>query len=447
MQKPKNGLWTRIGKSDGGVHVPHRKNTAECAVIRMPPPQRVVLPMLQHIGAPCVPTVKAGELVQVGQVVGDSDAPMSVPVHASVSGKVSKITEISLPNGRQCAAVEIESDGQMTLWEGLRPPKLETKEDLVAAARASGLAGLGGAGFPTHKKLDIPEGRHIDTLLINAAECEPYITVDYRECMENSWDILNGVYTVKEMLGIDQVIIAAEDNKPKAFEVLESVVRSSQNTDQNVAILSLPSRYPQGAEKVLVWAATGRRIPPGKLPMDVGCMVMNIASIAFLSRYIKTGKPLVSRSVTVDGSAIAHPQNVRLSLGTSIADVIAFCGGYKTKPKKLTMGGPMMGLALSDDSLPILKQNNAILAFAEKDALLPKERPCIRCGRCNAACPMNLLPTALEHHARAGHAQELERLGAMVCMECGCCAFSCPSGRPLVQFMRLGKEIVRSKHR
>lgn len=444
MQKPKNGLWDRIGKADGGVNVPHHKNTAECAVVRMPPPEKVVLPMLQHIGAPCVPTVKVGDLVKVGQVVGDSDIPMSVPVHASISGKVSKIAEVTLPNGRRCAAVEIESDGQMALWEGLYPPKLETKEDLIAAARASGLAGLGGAGFPTHKKLDVPEAKHIDTLLINAAECEPYITVDYRECIENSWDILNGVYTVKEILGIDRVIIAAEDNKPKAFEVLESVVRSSQNTDKNVAILSLPSRYPQGAEKVLVWAATGRRIPPGKLPMDVGCMVMNIASVAFLSRYIKTGKPLVSRSVTIDGSAIAKPQNVRLPLGTPIADVIAFCGGYKAEPKKLTMGGPMMGLALSDDSLPILKQNNAILAFSEEDALLPQERACIRCGRCNAACPMNLLPTALEHHARTGNVKELERLGAMVCMECGCCAFSCPSGRPLVQFMRLGKEVIRN---
>ena len=447
MQKPKNGLWARIGKADGGVSAPHRKNTAECAVIRMPPPERVILPMLQHIGAPCVPTVKAGDIVQVGQVVGDSDAPMSVPIHASVSGKVSKITEVALPNGRKCAAVEIESDGEMTLWEGIHPPKLDTKADLVAAARASGLAGLGGAGFPAHKKLDVPEGKHIDTLLINAAECEPYITVDYRECIENSWDILNGVYTVKEILGIDRVVIAAEDNKPKAFEVLESVVRSSQNTDQNVAILSLPSRYPQGAEKVLVWAATGRKIPPGKLPMDVGCMVMNTASIAFLSRYIKTGKPLVSRSVTIDGTAVAHPQNVRLPLGTPIADAITFCGGYKTEPKKLLMGGPMMGLAFTDDALPILKQNNAILAFAEEDALLPPERACIRCGRCNAACPMNLLPTALENHARAGHAEELERLGAMVCMECGCCAYSCPSGRPLVQFMRLAKDVVRSQTR
>ena len=196
---------------------------------------------------------------------------------------------------------------------------------------------------------------------------------------------------------------------------------------------------------MLVRTATGRKIPPGKLPIDVGCLVMNAASIAFLSRYFKTGKPLVSRSVTIDGTAIAKAQNLRLPLGTPIADAIAFCGGYKATPKKLLMGGPMMGLALPDDTLPILKQNNAILAFAEEDALLPPERACIHCGRCNAACPMNLLPTALEDYARAGNAGELEKRGAMVCMECGCCAYSCPSGRPLVQYMRLAKEIVRSQ--
>ncbi len=445
MKKTNPGFRIKRGKTQGGVRVPHRKNTAESALVRMPPPQRVILPMLQHIGAPCTPTVKVGDLVKVGQVIGDSDAPVSAPIHASISGKGSKISEVTLPHGRRCAAVEIESDGEMALWEGITPPKVETAQDLVAAARSGGLVGLGGAGFPAHIKLNIPKDKPVDTLLINAAECEPYITVDYRECMENSWDILNGVYTVKELLNIDRVIIAVEDNKPKALEVLESVVRSSQNTDQNVSVLPLPSRYPQGAEKVLVMAATGRQIPPGKLPLDVGCLVMNIASIAFLSRYIKTGKPLVSRSITVDGSAIAHPQNIRLPLGTPIQDVIEFCGGVKAPIKKLLMGGPMMGLAMTDDSLPVLKQNNAILAFAEEDALLPKERPCIRCGRCNAACPMNLLPTALEHHARAGHGEELEKLGVTVCMECGCCAFSCPSGRPLVQFMRLGKEVLRNQ--
>ena len=445
MQKPKNGLWARITKAGGGVNLPHHTNTADCAVVRMPPPERVILPMLQHIGVPCVPTVQVGDAVKVGQVVGDCDAPMSAPVHASVSGKVSRLTEVMLPNGRQCAAVEIESDGEMILWEGVHPPKLDTRADLVAAVRASGLAGLGGAGFPTHIKLNIPDGKHVDTLLINAAECEPYITVDNRECIEHARDIVDGARTVRDMLGIDHVMVAVEDNKPKAIETLEATVSSSHGGDAGIAVLALPSRYPQGAEKVLVRTATGRKIPPGKLPIDVGCLVMNAASIAFLSRYFKTGKPLVSRSVTIDGTAIAKAQNLRLPLGTPIADAIAFCGGYKATPKKLLMGGPMMGLALPDDTLPILKQNNAILAFAEEDALLPPERACIHCGRCNAACPMNLLPTALEDYARAGNAGELEKRGAMVCMECGCCAYSCPSGRPLVQYMRLAKEIVRSQ--
>lgn len=445
MQRPKNGLWTRITKAGGGVSLAHHKNTAECAVVRMPPPERVILPMLQHIGVPCTPTVQVGDTVKVGQVVGDCDSPMSTPVHASVSGKVSKLTEVMLPNGRKCVAVEIQSDGEMALWEGIRPPKLDTRDDLLAAVRASGLAGLGGAGFPAHRKLDIKEEKQIDFLLINAAECEPYITVDYRECIEHTQDILDGARRLRDMLGIGSVIIAVEDNKPKAIEALNATLSSSHGDDTNIAVLALPSRYPQGAEKVLVWAATGRKIPPGKLPIDVGCLVMNAASIAFFSRYIKTGKPLVSRSVTIDGTAIAKAQNLRIPIGTPIADVIAFCGGYKATPKKLLMGGPMMGLALPDDTLPILKQNNAILAFAEEDACLPPERACIHCGRCNAACPMNLLPTALEDYARLGDAGELEKRGAMVCMECGCCAYSCPSGRPLVQYMRLAKEIVRSQ--
>ncbi len=409
----------------------------------MPPPTQVILPMQQHVGAPCAPVVKVGEEVRVGQVVANSDKFISAPIHATVSGKVSKITQILMPGGQKMDAVVIDSDGQMTPWEGIAPPKVDTKKEFVAAVRESGLVGLGGAGFPAAVKLDIPEGKVIDTIIVNGAECEPYITSDYREAVENSWDVMSGVYALLDMLKAQRVIIAIESNKPKAIEVLNRIAENENDPEDRVKVLKLKARYPQGAEKVLVQACTGRRIPKGKLPADVGCIVINITSVAFLSRYLKTGMPLVAKRLTVDGSAIVEPKNIRVPIGTPIKDVIQFCGGYRGTVKKILMGGPMMGMALVDDSLPVLKQNNAILAFDEKDAPVPEPSACIRCGRCVAACPMRLMPTLLERQAEMRNAGELERLGVMTCMECGSCAYVCPAGRQLVQSMRLGKSILR----
>ena len=401
--------------------------------------------MQQHIGAPCEPVVKVGDEVAVGQLIGDSDKFVSAPIHASVSGTVTAIGDIKMPNGSVSKAVTIESDGEMRLWEGIKPPKVETREDLIKAVRDSGLVGLGGAGFPTHVKLNFPPDKNIDTLVVNAAECEPYITVDYRECMENSWDILSGVYALKELLGFKQVIIAAEDNKPEAFKVLGKIADHDADIDDSVKLMVLESKYPQGAEKMMVQSATGRRVPPGKLPADVGCVVMNVASVAFISRYLKTGKPLVSRSLTVDGSAIAEPKNVRVPVGTDIGEIIDFCGGFKGEPCKILTGGPMMGLAIVGTDLPVLKQNNAILAFTADDAVLKPETDCIRCGRCVAACPMSLMPTNIVKAAKIKDVDALKRAGVTVCMECGSCAFACPAGKPLVQHMRLAKAILREE--
>lgn len=441
----KGGVLRAVKKVRGGVKVAHHKNTAELEVVRIPTPSKVVIPMQQHIGAPCEPVVKVGDEVAVGQLIGDSDKFISAPIHASVSGKVTAIGEIKLPNGSVSKAVTIESDGEMRLWEGIKPPKVETREDLIKAVRDSGLVGLGGAGFPTHVKLNFPPDKNIDTLVVNAAECEPYITVDYRECMENSWDILSGVYALKELLGFKQVIIAAEDNKPEAFKVLGKIADHDADIDDSVKLMVLESKYPQGAEKMMVQSATGRRVPPGKLPADVGCVVMNVASVAFISRYLKTGKPLVSRSLTVDGSAIAEPKNVRVPVGTDIGEIIDFCGGFKGEPCKILTGGPMMGLAIVGTDLPVLKQNNAILAFTADDAVLKPETDCIRCGRCVAACPMSLMPTNIVKAAKIKDVDALKRAGVTVCMECGSCAFACPAGKPLVQHMRLAKAILREE--
>ena len=437
-----SGVLKSAAKVHGGVSVTHNKNTAEMEAERMPSPQRIVLPMQQHIGVPCKPVVQVGDHVDVGQLIADSEKYVSAPIHASVSGKVTAIGETVLPNGVVSQSITIDSDGEMKLFEELAPPKVESKDDLVKAIRASGLVGLGGAGFPTHVKLNFPPDKKVDTLIVNAAECEPYITVDYRECIDNSWDILSSICTLKELLGIKNVIIAIEDNKPKAFEALSGITGCGADMDGSVGLMVLKTRYPQGAEKVMIMSSTGRKVPPGKLPSDVGCLVMNVASVAFISRYLKSGKPLVSRSLTVDGSAIANPKNVRVPIGTNFGEVVDFCGGFKAEPYKIVMGGPMMGLAVVNTDIPVLKQNNAILAFAENTYRFKKERDCIRCGRCAYVCPMSLTPTKIMNLAKAKDLQKLGDSGASVCMECGSCSYACPSGIPLIQYLRLAKTIL-----
>ncbi len=423
----------------GGARVPHRKNTAHAETRAMPAPVRVLLPMQQHVGAPCEPLVKKGDRVLVGQKIADSGAAVSAPIHASVSGTVAGVEKVLLPGGRVSDAIVIDSDGSMEPDPSLRPPKAETLEEFLAAVRESGLVGLGGAGFPAHVKLRVPAGKAVDTLILNGAECEPYITSDHREALEHPQDVVEGARLVQGMLGIPRVILAVEDNKPDAIAAL----RAAAGDAPGFAVLPLRSRYPQGAEKVLVKACTNRKIPLGKLPADAGCIVMNITSAGFLARYFRTGMPLVQRRITVDGSAIQNPANVLVPVGTRIRDVVAFLGGYRGEPRKLLMGGPMMGLALPDDGAPVLKQNNGILAFDGADAKLPEPSACIRCGRCVAGCPMNLEPLLLEQLAEQRDAAGLARSGVAACMECGTCAYRCPAHRPLMQAIRLGKNLVK----
>ncbi len=432
-----------VKKARGGIHVPHNKNTKELSAVRMPVPQMVIIPMQQCIGAPCTPLVKVGDTVTVGQKIGDSDKFVSAPVHSSVSGKVIKIGEVKLAGGQTSVAVTIESDGLMTPSDEICAPKVETLEELVKAVRESGAVGLGGAGFPTHVKLNVSPEKKIDTLIVNAAECEPYITVDYREAMDNSWDVLSGVYTLAEILKIENVVIAVEDNKPEAIKMLKTIAQKSDTEQRLTKVITLKSKYPQGAEKMMVLSATGRKVPLGKLPADVGCIVINIATVAFISRYLKTGKPLVSRSLTVDGNAVNKPMNVRVPVGTKISDVIEFCGGFKNEPDKVLLGGPMMGGAIHDLDAPLCKQNNAILAFS--NVKNKKECACIKCGKCVQACPMNLVPSFLKKATDQKDNEKLKALGIMACMECGCCAYTCPSGIPLVQYMRLAKQYIREE--
>lgn len=429
-------------KTRGGAHVPHKKNTSNCESVYMPIPELVVIPMTQHIGAPCTPTVKRGDYVYVGQIVGDSTAFVSAPVHASVSGTVTEIKQIVLTAGQKIDAVCIKSDGEMTLHPDIKKPEnINTKSDFAKMARQSGLVGLGGAGFPAHVKLNVPDDKKVDYLIINAAECEPYVTCDHREALENGQNVIDGILAVKKICEVSKVIIAIEDNKPNAISNLKKLVEKTGDND--IDVMSLKSIYPQGAEKILIQATTGRCVPTGKLPLDVGCIVMNIGSVSFIQSYLENGIPLIKKRITVDGSAVKNPMNVIVPVGTIIKDVIEFTGGYKAEPRKIIMGGPMMGVAIIGDDLPILKQNNGILCFDEKEADLDTPTDCINCGRCVAACPMNLYPTKLEKYSERGNVEELLNLDIMTCMECGCCAFSCPAGRRIVQAIRLGKNYVR----
>lgn len=432
-------------RTHGGVHVPHKKNTAHAQSVEMPVPKSVTIPMSQHIGAPCKPVVKIGDAVSVGQVIGDSDAYVCAPIHSSISGTVKKIEKITAADGSKIDAITIESDGEMCICEDIKPPVVENISDLLKAVRASGLVGLGGAGFPAHVKLNIPPDKEVDTLIINVAECEPYITADHREVLENSWAVMSGVYALKELLNLKRVIIGVENNKPDAIKVLKSIADNDVDKYDEVRILPLKASYPYGAEKVLIKACTNRTVPMGKLPSDAGCIVMNVASIAFLSEYLKAGMPLIKKRITVDGDAIKNPMNVIVPVGTSVKDIVEFCGGYKETPKKLIMGGPMMGAAASDDSLFIAKQNNAILAFSEKEAKLQEPSACIRCGKCADACPMSLMPTSISQAVDAKDTAAMMSANILNCMECGCCAFACPAKRHLVNNIRLGKQIINNE--
>lgn len=441
MLKHIAGVLSPAARGRGGVKVPHFKNTQDCKIVRMPVPKQVVLPMQQHIGAPCVPTVKVGDTVKVGQVIGDTDKFISAPIHASVSGTVTAVSDTVLANGKVTPAVTLESDGKMELFEEIAPPIIKSTEDFRQAIRDSGLVGLGGAGFPSHVKFALDPNKPIDTIVVNAAECEPFITVDYRECVDNTLYIIKSLMIIKEYMKIPHAVIAVEDNKPKAIEMLQKA--ADEVGDGSIKVMALKSRYPQGAEKMIVYSATGRKIPFGKLPADIGCIVMNVTSTAFIGKYLETGKPLVSRSLTVDGSAITKPQNVRVPIGTNINELVEFCGGFTGNVNKVIAGGPMMGTSLVNTNVPILKSYNAVLAFTKGSISEKEDNDCIRCGRCSQVCPMGLMPTNIMRSVKAKDIDGLKESSVIACMQCGSCAYACPAGRPLVQYLVLAKDMLR----
>ena len=431
-------------KSMGSTHIPHYKNTAGRPAVIMPDTDEILLPLSQHIGAPATPLVKVGDEVKVGQKIAEANGFVSSPIYSSISGKVSKIEDYLRPDGRTVAAIRIVGDGLMTRCEEITPPSVSDLDGLIGAARESGLVGLGGAGFPLSVKLEALKKGGIDKIIINGAECEPYITCDtYAMLYESEW-IGKGIALLERCApGIDQFIIGIEKNKPACIKETKRIF----DGDGKVKVVSLPDTYPQGGEKVLIYNTTGRIINEGKLPADVGVLVINVTSLAILAKYAESGEPLISRCVTLDGSAVAEPKNIIAPIGCSIRKLIEFGGGLKKDAGKVLYGGPMMGTTAASLDEPIVKTTGAITILDCKDSILSEPTACIHCGRCIRSCPLDLSPVAYSKALESESSEEkiaiLEKNKIMLCMECGCCSFVCPANRPLVQNNRIAKAEYR----
>ncbi|MDI3480902.1 MAG: H+/Na+-translocating ferredoxin:NAD+ oxidoreductase subunit [Tepidanaerobacteraceae bacterium] len=430
----------------GGIHPPYNKDFTKHKPVEMAKiPDRVIIPMSQHVGAPCEPIVKVGDTVKKGQKIGEAKAFVSAPIHASISGRVSAVEPRPHPGGGMVVSVVIESDGKDEVFEDLKPPKpLDelTPDEIKSIIREAGIVGMGGAGFPTQVKLSPPPGKTIDTVIVNGAECEPYLTADHRLMVERPEDVVMGLEAVMKATGVENGYIAIEANKPDAIEAIKHAVEGKKG----IQVVELATKYPQGGEKQLINAVTGREVPSGGLPMDVHVIVDNAGTCAAIATALKTGMPLVERITTVTGPGIKEPKNLLIRIGTPFSEIIEQCGGFQGEVGKVIMGGPMMGLAQSLLDVPAVKGTSGILILERKDVVLAEQSPCIRCAKCVDACPIHLLPTTLGKLAERSMWDEAEEYHALDCIECGCCAYVCPAHIPLTQLIRLAKNhIIASK--
>ncbi|MCL2809993.1 MAG: RnfABCDGE type electron transport complex subunit C, partial [Treponema sp.] len=376
-------------KKLGGVFAPHFKNTDKFVPVILPVPTEVKLPMSMHSGTPANPIVKVGDYVKVGQLIGEAVGTVSSPVHASVSGTVKSIDTLDSLKGEKATSITITSDGTQTMWEGICAPQVTNLQEFLEAVRNSGVVGLGGAGYPTAPKFTLKDYSKLDYILINGAECEPYITSDTRTMVDYTAEMWDGVLMMKEFLKPKNIIICIENNKPQPIKKFKDLCANIEG----VFVRVLPSTYPQGERKVLVYNVTGRIVPEGGRLPDVGCIVVNCTTVTTFAKYIKTGYPLVSKCITVDGSAVKNPKNVIVPLGTSVRDLLEFCGDMISEGnlnddiKKVLLGGPMMGAAIPNLDVPIVKITNAVIAFSAKDSKPPEPTTCIKCSRCISNCP------------------------------------------------------------
>ncbi len=430
----------------GGIHPPHAKKATEhLAIEKAADPQTVAISLRQHIGAPCEPLVQKGDKVKVGQRIGEPPSFVSAPVHSSVSGTVKDVVSKEIVGG-PAVCVIIESDGLNEVHESVQPKgSLDslTGKDILGIIKEAGIVGMGGAGFPTHVKLSPPPEKKIDLVILNGAECEPYLTADHRLMLETPERVIFGLKAIMKVLGVEKGYIGIEDNKPDAL----AKMRETLKPGDGIEVVGLHTKYPQGAEKQLIKAVSGREVPSGGLPMDAGAVVNNVATAAAIADAIQTGMPIVDRICTVTGKGIANPKNLLIKVGTNIKEIVDQCGGYNGTPGKLIMGGPMMGIAAFTDELPATKTTSGILVLTPEEANVPESDNCMRCGKCVEICPASLQPLTMSAYALKSDFDMAAKYNAMDCIECGSCSFICPSRRPLLQSLRLAKREILANRR
>ncbi len=430
-----------------GIHPAYNKELTSGKELKLAQnPAQVVIPMRQHMGAPCDPLVQKGDTVKVGQKIGDSQSFVSAPIHASVSGVVKDVREVEIGAGGKSLAVIIESDGQNTLHEDVRPKgdlSSLSAEDIRMIIREAGIVGMGGATFPTQVKLSIPEGKTVDTMILNGAECEPYLTVDHRVMLEQAEEVVYGLKALMKAIGVTKGYIGIEDNKTNAIKVLTEACTG----EAGIEVVPLHTKYPQGGEKMLITAITGREVPSGGLPADAGCVVNNVTTAVAVTKAIREGMPLIERPVTITGHGIKNPQNLIVKIGTSVSELIEQAGGFNGTPGKVILGGPMMGPSAHNIDVPVQKGTSGVLVLTVNDAQDFEPQPCIRCARCVDVCPVFLMPITLANQSQHKMYAEMENYNVLDCIECGSCSYICPAKRPLVHYIRLGKAEVLAQRR